>query len=419
MAVRSAVLAPLAHWITGHWVADGPLRLLDVGCGDLLLARLLPGSYRIDGYDTSGEARAAARRTLADLGRDWGTVHDVPDQVPAGAFDGVILSSMLQYLPDRAAVGDLLGDVARWLRPDGFGVIATDVVDPGAGRLDDGRDLLAFLVAQQGPVRGAVMAVRAARRSPGGLLALDDHDMAVQAARAGLTACRLAANLSPLRHRASYCSPGPPARGERWAEVSAPLLCLPASQPAHPTAYRFRSGGDRGVRTCQGTASDGVRADDLIIISVDDHLVEPPDMFEGRLAAEFADRAPRVIERDDGREMWLFEGVEIPNFGLNAVSGRPQEEYGIEPTRFDEIRPGLLGRRRPHRRHERRRRAGVACASRRSPSSAARSSPTPTTRSSALAVLQAYNDWHVEDVVRRRTPAGSSPCRSRPTGTPS
>ena len=45
---------------------------------------------------------------------------------------------MLQYLPERAAVGDLLGDVARWLRPDGFGVIATDVVDPGAGALPTG-----------------------------------------------------------------------------------------------------------------------------------------------------------------------------------------------------------------------------------------------------------------------------------------
>ena len=29
------------------------------------------------------------------------------------------------------------------------------------------------------------------------------------------------------------------------------------------------------------------------VISVDDHLVEPPDMFEGRLPGRFADRAPR------------------------------------------------------------------------------------------------------------------------------
>ena len=30
----------------------------------------------------------------------------------------------------------------------------------------------------------------------------------------------------------------------------------------------------------------------------------------------------------------------IPNIGLNAVAGRPKEEYGIEPTAFDEMRPG-------------------------------------------------------------------------------
>ena len=58
--------------------------------------------------------------------------------------------------------------------------------------------------------------------------------------------------------------------------------------------------------------------EDLIIVSVDDHLVEPPGMFEGRLTRRFQPRAPQVIERDDGREMWLFEGVAIPNFGLNA-----------------------------------------------------------------------------------------------------
>ena len=36
-----------------------------------------------------------------------------------------------------------------------------------------------------------------------------------------------------------------------------------------------------------------MRPDDLILISVDDHLVEPPDMFEGHLPAKYADRAPR------------------------------------------------------------------------------------------------------------------------------
>lgn len=136
--------------------------------------------------------------------------------------------------------------------------------------------------------------------------------------------------------------------------------------------------------------------DELIIVSVDDHLVEPRDMFEGRLAAEFADRAPRVIERPDGREMWLFEGVEIPNFGLNAVSGRPQEEYGIEPTRFDEIRPGCFD---VHKRIDDMNAGGVLASLcfPSFPQFCGQIFANTEDKALALAVLRAYNDWHVEE----------------------
>src|SRR6476659_11508521 len=76
------------------------------------------------------------------------------------------------------------------------------------------------------------------------------------------------------------------------------------------------------------------------VISVDDHIVEPPNAFEGRMPARFADRAPRVVERDDGSEAWVYEGQELPNVGFNAVVGRPVSEYSFEPTRFDEMRRG-------------------------------------------------------------------------------
>ena len=76
------------------------------------------------------------------------------------------------------------------------------------------------------------------------------------------------------------------------------------------------------------------------VISVDDHIVEPPHAFEGRLPADLAERAPRVVEHDDGSQAWLFEGNELPNVGFNAVVGRPVTEYSFEPTRFDEMRRG-------------------------------------------------------------------------------
>ena len=61
----------------------------------------------------------------------------------------------------------------------------------------------------------------------------------------------------------------------------------------------------------------------MILVSVDDHLVEPPGMFEGRLPARYRDLAPRVIRTDDGADVWVFNDVVIPNIGLNAVAGRP------------------------------------------------------------------------------------------------
>ena len=76
------------------------------------------------------------------------------------------------------------------------------------------------------------------------------------------------------------------------------------------------------------------------VISCDDHVVEPPHTFEGRVPAAFAERAPRVVEQDDGREMWLYDGELLPNVGFNAVVGRPVDEYSFDPTRFDEMRRG-------------------------------------------------------------------------------
>ena len=64
---------------------------------------------------------------------------------------------------------------------------------------------------------------------------------------------------------------------------------------------------------------------DMIIVSVDDHVVEPPDMFTRHLPAKYAELAPRVIRKEDGTDVWDFQGIEIPNIGLNAVMGRPRD----------------------------------------------------------------------------------------------
>src|SRR3984885_7251911 len=136
-------------------------------------------------------------------------------------------------------------------------------------------------------------------------------------------------------------------------------------------------------------------ADDLIMVSVDDHLVEPPDLFEGRLPAKFREEAPRVKRLPDGSDVWIFNGQTIPNIGLNAVAGRPREEYGIEPTAFEEMRPGCFDV------HERIKdmNAGGILGSMNFPSFpgfAARLFATEDPDFS-LALVQGYNDWHIDE----------------------
>lgn len=76
------------------------------------------------------------------------------------------------------------------------------------------------------------------------------------------------------------------------------------------------------------------------VISVDDHVVEPPHTFEGRLPAALQGRAPRIVESPEGHQVWEFEGDRYTQVGMNAVAGRRPETVKVEPFRFDQMRPG-------------------------------------------------------------------------------
>jgi predicted TIM-barrel fold metal-dependent hydrolase len=138
-----------------------------------------------------------------------------------------------------------------------------------------------------------------------------------------------------------------------------------------------------------------MHVEDMILISVDDHVVEPPDLFDGRLPGRDADRAPRVVRTDDGDDVWIFEGVKIPNIGLNAVAGRPKEEYGVNPTAFDEMRPGCYD---VHERVKDMSAGGVLATMNfpSFPSFSGRLFLNTPDKDLALAVVQAYNDWHID-----------------------
>ena len=139
-----------------------------------------------------------------------------------------------------------------------------------------------------------------------------------------------------------------------------------------------------------------MQVEDLILVSVDDHVVEPPHLFEGRLSAKAAARAPFIEKLENGREVWMFEGHALPNVGLNAVAGRVPEEYGLDPLAFEQMRPGCYDI------DERIRDMNVngVLGSLNFPSLAGFCGQLFSTcddKDIALELLQAYNDWHVDD----------------------
>ena len=139
-----------------------------------------------------------------------------------------------------------------------------------------------------------------------------------------------------------------------------------------------------------------MQAEDLILVSVDDHVVEPPDLFEGHLPEKWMEHAPKFVHKDDGTDVWQYEGNEMPNIGLNAVAGKPPEEYGIEPTSLDSIRKGCWD---IHERVNDMNRNGVLgsmcfpsfvqfCGQLFSKSK---------DLDMGLNLLRAYNDWHIDE----------------------
>ena len=154
-----------------------------------------------------------------------------------------------------------------------------------------------------------------------------------------------------------------------------------------------------------------MKIDDLILVSVDDHVIEPAHMFDGRVPRKYADAAPRFVRRDDGTMAWRYDGQEIHNTALNAVAGRPKEEFGSEPTCIEEIRTGCydIGDRIKDMN------ANGVLGSLNFPSFPRFCGQLflgTTDRDQAAAMVRAYNDWHIEEW------AGSFPGRIIPLALP-
>jgi len=82
--------------------------------------------------------------------------------------------------------------------------------------------------------------------------------------------------------------------------------------------------------------------DDLVLVSVDDHICEPADMFEGHVPDRYREFAPRVVDEPNGAQQWYYGDVRGRNLGLNAVAGKPPEMFNVNPNRYEDMRPGCF-----------------------------------------------------------------------------
>ena len=83
-----------------------------------------------------------------------------------------------------------------------------------------------------------------------------------------------------------------------------------------------------------------MKMDDMVIVSVDDHIVEPPDTFQGHLSGADLASAPQFHTTEAGTNHWTYQGMTLASAGLNAVVGRVAEEYGMEPQSLAQMRKG-------------------------------------------------------------------------------
>jgi ubiquinone/menaquinone biosynthesis C-methylase UbiE len=99
-------------------------RVLDLGCGNGMVTRVLAERHDVGGVDISRTQLERARRKaprasflLADATRL---------ALPPASFDGVVSTFVFGHVP-RAEQGPLLGRVHRWLRPGGWLLVTLGV----------------------------------------------------------------------------------------------------------------------------------------------------------------------------------------------------------------------------------------------------------------------------------------------------
>jgi predicted TIM-barrel fold metal-dependent hydrolase len=152
------------------------------------------------------------------------------------------------------------------------------------------------------------------------------------------------------------------------------------------------------------------------IISVDDHVVEPPNLWQDRLPAAFCERGPRIVrkkmrlaesvtggmgggwvEADDGDwcDVWLYDDLVSPFALLSAAVGF--EEVGFLVTTFDEILPGTWQQKERLEDMDASHVEAAVCFPNTLPRFCGQTFLEREDKELALLCVKAYNDWIIDE----------------------
>jgi predicted TIM-barrel fold metal-dependent hydrolase len=96
-----------------------------------------------------------------------------------------------------------------------------------------------------------------------------------------------------------------------------------------------------------------------LIVSVDDHVVEPPTVWSDRLPAKYQEAGPRIVRAPMGEitfvggkltvkpgtegaptDWWHYEELRRPLLRLDSAAGVPRDEVTMKGITYEDMRPG-------------------------------------------------------------------------------
>jgi predicted TIM-barrel fold metal-dependent hydrolase len=152
------------------------------------------------------------------------------------------------------------------------------------------------------------------------------------------------------------------------------------------------------------------------IISVDDHVVEPPNLWQERLPPSVRDQGPRIVRKKvaartmgvggqhpqyiddpDGEwaDVWLYEDLHQPFMTFSAAIGFP--EIAFQVTTFDQIRPGSWKQAERLADMDANHVESAVCFPNVLPRFAGQTFYERSDKELALLCVKAYNDWMIDE----------------------